>query len=249
MNNFLSLSRNFVGMLLILAAAALTVLAGLILLGLAAMHALAFPVGGKDLVPPMALLIAVIVLLIAIFVLLLILLWCCCRCGKADAKQLPPDVIGALLPFVPLVSEIPDALRKTALALRGSSDALGFIQTNLQAVGDLLVALCNLDATNHNSNFEVPMPPSFGFEYKGGYDGDHNEIGPWLYQITGPQPGGTVSLSGLMNTLREAGTDLQRSQLVNPATATVLVDINVIKGQLSNAANVLDSMADTISPP
>ncbi len=179
-------ATNSVSLLLMLAAVLLVVLAGMFLVA-GALLGMLFAAGPEGPTSP-ALFLAAIVLLLLILILLFIILLCCC--GGKDRK-LPFN----LLQLIPLISYMPEALRKTADALRGGGTALGHIQGKVELAGGLITTLADLA-----SNFEVTVPIVSPVDYP---------LDTALSLISSIDESNTEPLTSLKDGLNGAGVALQ----------------------------------------
>jgi hypothetical protein len=235
-NSFFGVSRNTGTFLLLLAASLLTVVVGVLVIAVAALRALIFPgASDKIAVPANALLLTIIVLLLAIFVLLVLVLRCSCG-GKRDV---PADLLSGLLPFLPLVSKIPEALRATATALEHSGQALGWIDSGIGQAGEALRRV----TTDPIDRFAVdigdfdlhPMLDLSGVSW--GYVGNR-------------RPRVTTPLATVRQALLDTGNTLASHTVKDPAlTSGTASDLQKIGTDLHDASVLLRAIADTLDPP
>ena len=129
MNRIFGFSRNALVLVGIVVAIVLVVVAGMLVIGSAAIRAMMVPGLQVEGVSLLALLVTIIVLLSAVFVLLLVLFWCCCRQPRKASKEgaLPADMLATLLPMLPLMQQLPNLLRDVGVAIyqAGKDDWVG----------------------------------------------------------------------------------------------------------------------------
>jgi hypothetical protein len=223
MNTIFGWSRNGAVVLLLLSAIVLVALAGLLLVIASAVGALA--VGGVGPVSGSVLLLAVVVLLVANFVLLAILLRCACR---SDRKQ--PQELGSLLPLLfPMVAQLPNALRDIAISLKKTSDAVGWIQGNINGAGEFLDSAGEVAGT-----FTITVPTVLAHQDDAGF---WHFDGVDLQRQYQPLEGITTHLDG-------AGQGLLAHTGVNG-------NLDQVKTTLRDTASVVGQMANGLgaAPP
>jgi hypothetical protein len=242
MNTIFGWSRNGVILLLLVAAIVLTALAGLFLLVAGAAGALA--VGGVGPLSAGVLLLGIVVLLVANFVLLVILMRCSCRSDRPQYQELE-----SLLPLLfPMVGQLPNALRDMAIALKKTSDAVGWIQGNIRDAGELLNTAGGLADT-----FTITVPTvDIDVTYHAATD-----VTPAYntYEIRGFNAGQTYHpLRGIKDQLAGAGADLKTHTDLNghldEATRAMKQTASLV-GLLANGLGAAPPTPDdvTVLPP
>ncbi len=161
-----------------------------------------------------------VALLILILSALLILVKCC-SCGKVgNIRGLPGD----LLKMLPLLSQIPEVMRKTAHALRQSSEALGVINQNLKVAGE---TLSHIPGNINNPSVIVPKFDTHEFGRNTG-----------LYYISNLAfESKEIDLDSLSSQLATAGRDLEIRESQN---------MEQLRSDIILAADALDTLADAL---
>ncbi len=227
MNTFLGFPRSVVAIAVSLAVILLIIFVGTIIIGGSVLNLLVFPVNIKDPIPAATLLLVVIVLLIGIFCLLLLLLWCSCQSRKND---IPLDLFNALLPLLPLLPQIKDGLKDTAIALHDGGQALKWIRRNIgdlpnqaQAAGSELI---NIADHWPNINFTIPATPRLIRD---------NSNSPWHLDFMHINQEQTINTDDLKDALRNVGTKLnQNAQDIDDITEA-LGQAGVTVGKIAKA--------------
>ena len=177
----------------------LIALSGLFLIVAAAVGAIA--VGGIGPVSGTVLLLAIVVLLVVNFILLVILVRCSCR---SDRRQ-PQELASLLTLLFPMVAQLPNALRDIAMALKKTSDAVGWIQGNINTAGTWLDS-----AGNVTDAFSIPIPTVLGHRLQTVHaDGSVHDDGAWVFDGIDPTRA-YYPLGGIKAHLDGAGADLLR---------------------------------------
>lgn len=233
MKTFLGFPRSVVAIVVSLAAMLLIIFVGTIIIGGSVLNLLVFPVNIKDPIPAATLLMVVIVLLIGIFCLLLLLLWCSCQSRKND---IPLDLFNALLPLLPLLPQIKDGLRDTAIALHDGGQALKWIRKNIgdlpsQAQASAGSELINIANDLPDIDINIPATPKVTKD-------DHSQWRLVVGRFNEPQE---INMNPLKDALRRAGTQLnQNAQDIDDVTAA----LGRAGETVGNIAKALGSLPD-----
>lgn len=232
MNRIFGIPQTAVALVGIATAIVLVVVAGLILIGSAAIRALMVPGVKLEGVSLLALLVTIIVLLAAVFVLLVIVYRCACRCqpprtGK-DGEALP-DPLALLLPLQPLLLQMPNLLRDVAIAIYETGNTLKWISDNLSAasVDISTVADAARDAT-------IPVPDVHTAATAGFF------MLPAEFRMKDIHP-----LSALEGDLRLVASALSTTNLSLPLDGTS-VTLPTISQNLIDVSKTLARMADAL---
>jgi|GEM_PF-3877655 len=138
MNRLFGFSRNAVALVGIVIALILVVLVGIIIIGSAGIRALMAPDMKAQGISTLALLVAIILLLVACFTMLLVLFRCCCKTGLDKGGELPPDLLGVLIPMLPGLLTLPNVMSDLGVVIYEAGRALNWVEGNIISASDRL---------------------------------------------------------------------------------------------------------------
>ncbi|HZR24967.1 MAG TPA: hypothetical protein VFA59_15345 [Vicinamibacterales bacterium] len=230
MNRIFGIPQAAVALVAIATAIVLVVVAGLILIGSAAIRALMTPGVKLEGVSLLALLVTIIVLLVAVFVLLVIVYRCACRCQEPRTGKYGealPDPIALLLPLQPLLLALPNLLREVALATYEAGYALQWVSDNLSSASAAVTAVATAAST---ADISVPAVTATGTgKFTLPVEFDMKDVNP-LASVLG-------DLQSLANALSTANlrVHLDTGDVELPAIIQKLKDVGQALGRMADA--------------